>query len=402
MFALRHLRQRPHGMGVSYYPLRILGYAFAGLMMGARGLETGFDPTMWAFIGFCIVNPHLAYGLYRLSASNRHVELVMLALDTFWSGVFAALMGFTPLPTVALLVMTSSGNIGVRGLRQFLAGLGAVAVGVGAVALLRPLHYEPAAGLFVQLTSAITISTYTFAFAYAAYRDAMYQKRLRREIEAEKARSDELLLNILPAETADELKRKGAVEAKSYDLVTVMFTDFKDFTRVAERLDARALVVEIDRVYRVFDEIISRHHIEKIKTIGDSYMCAGGLPTPTATHAHDVVAAAREMLAYIEAERAVQQRAGRPWFDIRIGIHTGPLVAGVVGIKKFSYDIWGDTVNLASRMESAGEAGRINLSESTYRLVCDRYRCTPRGKIAAKNKGQIEMYFLLPDEPPAG
>ncbi|CAN5871177.1 hypothetical protein BH11BAC7_BH11BAC7_14120 [soil metagenome] len=219
-------------------------------------------------------------------------------------------------------------------------------------------------------------------------------RRKRRDnlaIAAEKKKSDELLLNILPVETAEELKQFGSAKARSFDMVTVMFTDFKDFTAMSEKLTAVELVTEINECFVAFDHIIQKHGIEKIKTIGDAYMAAGGLPTPTTTHAADVVSAALEIQEFIRAQK---KKKGAMGFDIRIGIHTGPVVAGIVGIKKFAYDIWGDTVNTASRMESSGVAGKINISASTYELVKDHFRCIPRGKVNAKGKGEIEMYFL--------
>ena len=208
------------------------------------------------------------------------------------------------------------------------------------------------------------------------------------------ARSESLLLNILPKQTAEELKANGKTEAKHFESVTVMFTDFKNFTKISEELSPAELVSEIDECFKTFDNIIGRHNIEKIKTIGDAYMCAGGLPVINTTHAFDVVSAALEIQQFI-SNRVVQKKAqGKQPFEIRIGIHTGPVVAGVVGIKKFAYDIWGDTVNIASRMESSGEAGKINISGATYELVKQKFHFLCRGKIEAKNKGMIEMYFV--------
>jgi adenylate cyclase len=212
--------------------------------------------------------------------------------------------------------------------------------------------------------------------------------RQRNKISKEKKRSDELLLNILPQETAEELKATGTAKAKQFDSVTVLFTDFKNFTMVSERLSPQELVNEINYCYSEFDKIISRHGIEKIKTIGDAYMCAAGLPVPNITNAEDCIRAAIEIRDFMKSETRNQK------FEIRIGIHTGPVVAGIVGIKKFAYDIWGDTVNIASRMESSGEAGKVNISETTYELVKDKFNCLHRGKIQAKNKGEIDMYFV--------
>ncbi len=214
------------------------------------------------------------------------------------------------------------------------------------------------------------------------------------EVVAEKKKSDDLLLNILPEEVAEELKAKGSAAAKQFDEVTVMFTDFKDFTHISEKLTPSELVAEIHTCFKAFDVIVSNYGIEKIKTIGDSYMCAGGLPIANKTNAVDVVSAAMEIQQFMQEHLQQRKAEGREPFEIRIGIHTGPVVAGIVGVKKFAYDIWGDTVNIASRMETSGEAGKVNISGSTYKLVQEKFICIYRGKIQAKNKGEIDMYFV--------
>jgi len=216
----------------------------------------------------------------------------------------------------------------------------------------------------------------------------------RRKISKEKKRSDELLLNILPSETAEELKATGGAKAKSFALVTVMFTDFKDFTKISEKLSPEELVAELHTIFQAFDNIIHANNIEKIKTIGDSYMAAGGLPVSNKTHPFDVITAALKIQEFMLRHNSKREDEGKPVFQARIGINTGPVVAGIVGIKKFAYDIWGDTVNLASRIESNGEVGKVNISGSTYDLVKNTFTCTHRGKIHAKNKGEVDMYFV--------
>lgn len=212
----------------------------------------------------------------------------------------------------------------------------------------------------------------------------------------EKKISEALLLNILPAEVADELKQNGSAEAQFFDEVTVLFTDFKNFTQIAERLNPSELVNLLHSCFKTFDEIVTKHNVEKIKTIGDSYMCAGGLPVPNKSRAIDVVRAGLEIQEYMESLAAQFTSKGQEPVVMRLGIHTGPVVAGIVGVKKFAYDIWGDTVNTASRMESSGEPGKVNISEYTYNLIKHEpeFHFAARGKIHTKGKGEMEMYFV--------
>jgi class 3 adenylate cyclase/tetratricopeptide (TPR) repeat protein len=232
-----------------------------------------------------------------------------------------------------------------------------------------------------------------FVVALGLYRRYKFIKKTNIIIEEEKNRSDSLLLNILPEETAIELKQNGKVLAKKFESVTVLFTDFKEFTQYAENLSPEKLVESVDYYFSKFDVIMEKFGLEKIKTIGDAYMCAGGLPFPTADHAFKVVSAAIEIAEFVN-ESKMQNNFSETRFEIRIGINSGPVVAGVVGIKKFAYDIWGDTVNIASRMESGSEAGRINISENTYELVKEVFDCEYRGEIEVKNRGMLKMYFV--------
>ena len=219
-------------------------------------------------------------------------------------------------------------------------------------------------------------------------------EKQKKIIEAAKAESDALLLNILPVEIAEELKRFGKSYARKYDQVSILFSDIKGFTFIAEKLTPSKLVTQLDEVFGAFDNIIAKYGMEKIKTIGDAYMCACGLPQVDDENAVKAVKAALDMQHFIKEFGAANKIQNLPVFEIRIGIHTGPLVAGVVGLNKFAYDIWGDAVNLASQMEQHSEAGKVNISGDTYRLIQDSFVCTYRGKIEAKSKGQVDMYFV--------
>ncbi|HRH70810.1 MAG TPA: adenylate/guanylate cyclase domain-containing protein [Flavobacteriales bacterium] len=223
-----------------------------------------------------------------------------------------------------------------------------------------------------------------------------YTKRTNKIIAAERDRSETLLLNILPKEVAEELKTKGEAEARLIDHVTVLFTDFKGFTAMSELVSPQQLVKDLHECFSYFDRICGQFGLEKIKTIGDAYMAVGGLPVENGTHAVDAIKVALAMRDFIAEGKSRKIAAGLPYFEIRIGIHTGPVVAGIVGVKKFQYDIWGDTVNTASRMESSGAVGQVNISEATYALVKDIPGLVfiSRGKVQAKGKGEMAMYFV--------
>lgn len=210
----------------------------------------------------------------------------------------------------------------------------------------------------------------------------------------EKAKSDRLLLNILPRKVAEELKITGSASPTKFTSSTVLFTDFTDFTKISELLTPEELINELDTCFKCFDDIVSAHGLEKIKTVGDAYLCAAGIPADIERGACQAVLAALKMAEYINEVKEQRTKVGKPFWGVRIGLHSGEVVAGIVGKDKFAYDIWGDAVNVASRMESSGEEGKVNISGVTYNLVQDYFDCVYRGKIHAKNKGQIDMYFV--------
>ncbi|HAK12675.1 MAG TPA: adenylate/guanylate cyclase domain-containing protein [Chitinophagaceae bacterium] len=239
------------------------------------------------------------------------------------------------------------------------------------------------AGLFLILMIALIL-----------YRNYRRKVKINKLLDKQKDEIEGLLLNILPAEVAKELQTTGEAEPKHYNEVSVLFSDFKGFTAHAEKLSPQELVQELNACFVAFDEIIGKYNLEKIKTIGDAYMCAGGIPIEREGHVQSMVKASLEMQNWIRANNEKRLNNGLPAWDLRIGIHVGPLVAGVVGKKKYAYDIWGSTVNIASRMESNGEPGRVNISSAVYESIKSDYNCSYRGKIYAKNVGEIDMYFI--------
>jgi class 3 adenylate cyclase len=223
---------------------------------------------------------------------------------------------------------------------------------------------------------------------------AIHNTELLEAAEKEREISNNLLMNILPVNIANELKKTGQVQPVQYEAVTILFTDFKGFTRLAETMNPTELINQLEGSFFQFDEITERFRLEKLKTIGDSYMCAGGIPIKNDTHAFDACLAAIEIRSFMDQAIQMRRKLGLPTWELRIGIHTGPVIAGVIGKKKFAYDIWGDTVNIASRMESTGTEGKINISETTYQLIKDFFVCSPRGFLDVKNKGKMGMYYV--------
>ena len=234
-----------------------------------------------------------------------------------------------------------------------------------------------------------------FGLAFLLFRGQQREKKHSKEIEFEKEQSDKLLRNILPDEVADELKTQGKAKARHYGMASVLFTDFQGFTARTATMTPEQVIEELNACFSEFDRIIDKHNLEKIKTIGDAYMCAGGLPVPNTTNPADIIRAGLEIQAYMRQYKEECIARGEAYFQCRLGINTGEVVAGVVGTKKFAYDIWGDTVNTASRAESGGIVDMVNITEATYLLVKDIFECEYRGEIEAKGKGKIGMYLVL-------
>lgn len=224
-----------------------------------------------------------------------------------------------------------------------------------------------------------------------SYQEIKLQKKL---VDEAHKKSDQLLLNILPGSVAAELKEKGHVIPRHYKLTSILFADMAGFAEMSTQLAPDVVIYELNYIFTGFDMILERHNMEKIKTIGDGYLAVGGLPVENETNATDAVSAALEIIYFTERVRRENQKSGRPAWEVRVGIHTGELVAGVIGKNKFVYDVWGSSVNTASRMEAAGHAGKINISQSTYELVNNEFECTFRGEVQVKSLGRVKMYFV--------
>lgn len=244
----------------------------------------------------------------------------------------------------------------------------------------------------IGLVSAIVLALVLLFFINRRTNKTLAQKNIA--LDEERKRSEDLLLNILPEDVVTELKKEGKTVPKNYVMATVLFADIQDFTKISERLSPEELVSSLDIYFESFDKILEKYNVEKIKTIGDAYVCVGGVPVANKSNPEEVVRVGLEFIQVVQKLKEEREKIGKPFFDVRIGIHSGPLVAGVVGIKKFAYDIWGDTVNMAARMQQHGEPLQLNISDVTYQIIKDKFFCIYRGPVEIKNKGLIDMYFV--------
>ena len=221
-------------------------------------------------------------------------------------------------------------------------------------------------------------------------------RKSRSLIAIEKDKSEHALHSVLPGAVAKELRETGGVQARQFEDVTVIFTDLIGFTHSSENMRPQDLVDVLNEIFVTFDEIVQKHGIQKIKTMGDGYIAAGGLPVFTAQSISKTVDAAMEMQAFIEQRAQKRKESGKEGFQMRVGIHHGPVIAGIVGTQNIQYDIWGDTVNTASRIETSGQGGRVNISQSVYRHIAsnDTYTFESRGLVHVKGKGDLEMWFV--------
>lgn len=345
---------------------------------------------------------HLVNGYWTLRRYIFRVAYLFYPLTFIWFGVIVYFYVEYSLFGFLIYVGGTINGIGLLRVKQYLLTLAYITAGMiigffcepGLLQIKYPQYILALVGLFAFLMFA-GASSRQFISVNAANSKLLRRSRIdKRTISEERKKTDRLLLSILPAAIAEELKSKQSVEPVHFDSATILFTDFQGFTSIAERMTPRDLVSELDLCFSYFDSLMNRFQLEKLKTIGDSFMCAGGLPQPNRTHAIDCVLAALEIQRFMNTMKDLKKKQGFPYWELRLGIHSGPLIAGVIGHKKFAYDVWGDTVNTASRLESSGLPGKVNISAATYALVQDFFACEYRGKVDAKNKGPIDMYFV--------
>ena len=255
------------------------------------------------------------------------------------------------------------------------------------------MDFHPRQLIFAQ-TEAVRCLAHQVSTQLELRRKLLELEEAHRQIELERAEGERLLANILPKEIADELRHEGRVKPRYYQAVTILFSDFVGFTKLAEMLEPNELIAQLDDYFSAFDRIVERHRLEKIKTIGDAYMAVGGLPVPNHTHPYDAALAALEISHHAEKVNRQRENLRLSRWDLRIGIHTGPVIAGVVGSSKFTYDVWGDAVNIAARFVSGGRPGKVCISEYAYNLIREGFEASPAGQIEAKNKGMLTAFFL--------
>lgn len=367
------------------------------------GLLTRISPSFYAAAG-CAVVCHILPFWFRKGAPQSLVANIFVGFVTvgtclscwFTGGFESPVLSWLAFPPLAALLLADrrSGYVWAAISVGMVIGFGMLKITNSP--LIPPLaharNYQGIIANYVGLVLLLFVVAMALEIGQAiAIKQLMVKNAL---LAHEKQRSENLLLNILPEDVAEELKRDGRSAVRKFELVTVVFADIVNFTQLTESLTPDGLIRELDICFEAFDAIADRHNLEKIKAIGDAYLCAGGLPVANDTNPQDAVRAALEMQEFMSNLRLERSQKGGPIYNIRIGIHTGPLVAGIVGKKKFAYDIWGDTVNLAARMETAGEPGKVNISQATYDLVKEDFKCEYRGRIAVKNKGEVEMYFV--------
>jgi class 3 adenylate cyclase len=385
--------------GKSLRPIRIALVCAGVAMVGASPAIIQIAPSVQEQLpriaALILATLGACYALTHTRVFLRRHQWLMLALACVMSVGITSIARYYPPQLLEasgffLMVMHLFSIYGVFRLRFPAAVVGGWISMVMYITFVRALGLLPESYVFRHAEALLAANLWGMLICYQmdlALRRAFLAVR---DVAAEHERSERLLLNILPADLAKELSDTGVARSARHDSTTILFTDFSGFTQVASAMPADRMVAELNEIFGAFDDICDELGVEKIKTIGDAYMAAAGLPKPCADHAQRCVRVGLRMLAYLEHRN---QSAAFKW-SLRVGVHSGPVVTGVVGKRKYAFDVWGDTVNIASRMESAGEAGRVNVSAYTYDLIRAEFDCEYRGKLDAKGKGQIDMYFV--------
>lgn len=362
------------------------------------------------FVGFSVthcftiifVNYFLVIGKWQLEKWVKYLVILYIPNLIFLAHILTSIPDHWLIPLMILI----SGQLALLGTANFFITFLQFPVFAISFSLFlwleRPFIFWEDLSTNSYLITGVQIFWFMMAFmsSFIKDKDESIRKLLRtnrrdkRTIHEEREKSEALLLNILPSEIAKELKQDGLAKPRYYDSVSVMFTDFVGFTDIANQIKPNELVRELDNCFSYFDSVTQKYNLEKIKTIGDSYMTCAGIPNTNNTHQVDTVLAALEIQTFMLQTKEIKDTQGLPYWELRLGINTGPLVAGVIGEMKFAYDVFGDTVNTASRMESSGEKGKINISQSVYDSVKHFFECEHRGKVQAKRKGELDMYFV--------
>jgi len=365
-------------------------------------IAIGFEMGIYTMALSCVVMPLLPFalrtGANRILIANTYVGIIFvntILITSFSGGLSTSITS----PFIAIVPMLGVMLINQKaGFWWFLVVIAEVLIlGVAQITGVEfPITFDPGVDAVFKLAAFLGLIVIVFLIVRDF--DTRAEKALKL-VEDEQQKTQSLLLNILPKDVAEELKSTGRAEARDFEQVTILFSDFQNFTEVSAGMSPQELVAKLNRCFFAFDAIMKKYDIEKIKTIGDAYMAALGLAGVDSEPPVNMVRAALEMQAFLVHDHDGSKDEGTPPFTMRAGIHTGPVVAGVVGETKFQYDVWGDTVNTASRMESSGEAGQVNISGATFALVKDEPGLifTPRGKVEVKGKGELDMYFAAAD-----
>ena len=398
------------------YIISVIGFFFAFLILGLDYIRYSNGKLLPGSLYFYLFLNHLGLFLFIFPIITIRMNREAFANGRYKYGRFfiytwAIFLGVMFI-TLAILTFSARISLSIYFIYIIIANFGLLMVHLDRVLLnglsflaitaaILVLFFGEIEILIVTFLEALGVTVVSFVVSTQTFnaflRQVVADKLLERknaEIAEEKKRGDELLNIVLPEEIANELKATGHVQPRQFSSATIMMLDFKNFSNICRSLTPEGLIAVLDHCFKNFDRITATHRLEKIKTIGDAYLCVGGVPKSNQTHPFDCIEAALEMLAFLEEWKVEQMALNEPFFEARVGIHSGPVIAGVVGDKKFVFDMWGPAMNITARLESSGEAGKINISQTTYDLVKHKMVCSHRGKIPIKNQEPLDMYFV--------